>query len=102
MAVVYREIEEEILPPLRRVENQRLIVLSLRKLMKRLQTLQQVNPSQLTKGDYFMLQHLLKMLILRSTYLSERYYTIPNDWRGFNNLAVVNMWNNNLVKLHQA
>lgn len=95
MAVVYREIEEDILPPLRRVVI-KVNCFEPKKTDEQISTLATSNPSELNDKELLYAATLTEDLNTKARIYQNATTQFPNDWRGFNNLAVVSMWNNNL------
>jgi Flp pilus assembly protein TadD len=95
MAVVYREIEEEILPPLRRVEI-KVNCFEPKKTDEEIANLATSDASQLDDKELLYAATLTEDLNTKTRIYQNATTRFPNDWKGFNNLAVVNMWNNQL------
>lgn len=95
MALIYREIEEDILPPLRRVEI-KVNCFEPKKTDEEIATLATSDPSKLNDKELLYAATLTQDLNTKARIYQNATAQFPNDWRGFNNLAVVNMWNNQL------
>ncbi len=95
MAVVYREIEEDILPPLRRVEI-KVNCFEPKKTDEEIANLATSDPAQLNEAELLYAATLTEDLNTKARIYKNSTTRFPNDWRGFNNLAVINMWNNQL------
>ncbi|MGE5383272.1 MAG: outer membrane beta-barrel protein [Omnitrophica WOR_2 bacterium] len=95
MAVVYREIEEEILPPLRRVVI-KVNCYEPKKTDQQISTLATSSPSELDNSELLYAATLTDDLNTKERIYKNTTTQFPNDWKGFNNLAVVDMWNNKL------
>ncbi len=95
MAVVYREIEEDILPPLRRVEI-KVNCFEPKKTDEEIANLATSDPAQLNDKELLYAATLTEDLETKARIYQNATTRFPNDWRGFNNLAVINMMNNQL------
>lgn len=95
MATVYREIEEDILPPLRRVEI-KINCFEPKKTDEEIANLATSDASQLDEKELLYAATLTEDLATKTRIYQNATTRFPNDWRGFNNLAVVSMWNNQL------
>ncbi|MFA6949164.1 MAG: outer membrane beta-barrel protein [Lentimicrobiaceae bacterium] len=95
MAIVYREIEEDILPPLRRVEI-KVNCFEPKKTDEEMANLATSDPSKLTNEELLYAATLTEDLNTKARIYQNATTQYANNWKGFNNLAVVNMWNNKL------
>lgn len=95
MATVYREIEEDILPPLRRVEI-KVNCFEPKKTDEEIATFATSDASQLDEKEILYAGTLTEDNNTKVRIYQNATTRFPNDWRGFNNLAVANMWNNQL------
>lgn len=95
MAVIYREIEEDILPPLRRVEI-KVNCFEPKKTDEEIATLATRDPSKLNDKELLYAATLTQDMNTKARIYQNATAQFPNDWRGFNNMAVVQMWNNQL------
>lgn len=95
MAVVYKEIEDEILPPLRRVEI-KVNCFEPKKTDQEIANLATSDPSKLDNKEILYAATLTEDLNTKARIYQNATAQFPNDWKSHNNLAVVNMWNNKL------
>ncbi|HLN53786.1 MAG TPA: outer membrane beta-barrel protein [Lentimicrobium sp.] len=95
MAVVYREIEEEILPPLRRVVI-KVNCFEPKKTDEEIANLATSDPSKLDNAEILYAATLTQDLDTKGRIYKNATQQFPNDWRSFNNLAVIDMWQDNL------
>lgn len=95
MAVVYKEIEDEILPPLRRVEI-KVNCFEPKKTDEEIANLATSDPSKLDNAEILYAATLTEDLNTKARIYQNATTQFPNDWKAFNNLGVVNMWNNQL------
>lgn len=95
MAVVYREIEEEILPPLRRVEI-KVNCFEPKKTDEEIANLATSDPAKLSNAEILYAATLTEDLNTKERVYQNATTQFPNDWKGFNNLAVIRMWNDKL------
>ena len=95
MAVVYKEIEEEILPPLRRVEI-KVNCFEPKKTDEEIANLATSDPAKLSNAEILYAATLTEDLNTKERVYQNATTQFPNDWKGFNNLAVIRMWNDKL------
>lgn len=95
MALVYREIEEDILPPLRRVVI-KVNCYEPKKTDEQMATLATSDPTKLDNAEILYAATLTEDNATKARIYQNATTQFPNDWRSFNNLAVINMWNNQL------
>lgn len=95
MAVVYKEIEDDILPPLRRVEI-KVNCFEPKKTDQEIANLATSDPSQLDDKEILYAATLTEDLATKERIYQNATQRFANDWRGYNNLAVVQMWENKL------
>lgn len=101
MALVYREIEEDILPPLRRVVI-KVNCYEPKKTDEQMATLATSDPSKLDNAEILYAATLTEDNATKARIYQNATTQFPNDWRAFNNLAVINMWNNQLGEAASA
>lgn len=95
MAVVYREIEEEILPPLRRVVI-RVNCFEPKKTDEEIANFATSEPSRLNDKELLYAATLTEDVNTKIRIYQNAVNQFPNDWRGYNNLAVAYLLNNQL------
>ncbi len=101
MAVVYREIEEEILPPLRRVVI-KVNCFEPKKTDEQIANLATSDPGKLDNSEILYAGTLTQDNDTKARIYKNATQQFPNDWRSFNNLAVVDMWQDNLGEAASA
>ncbi|HLO90414.1 MAG TPA: outer membrane beta-barrel protein [Lentimicrobium sp.] len=95
MSVVYKEIEDEILPPLRRVEI-KVNCFEPKKTDEEISNLATSDPSKLDNAEILYAATLTEDLNTKARIYQNATNQFPNDWKAHNNLAVIDMWNNKL------
>ncbi|MDD2411957.1 MAG: hypothetical protein PHR79_03475 [Bacteroidales bacterium] len=88
MTVIYQEIEENILPPLRRAVI-KLTCLEPRKTDEDIATLATTEPEKLDTKEIFYSATLTNDLATKEKIYRNAIKTYPEDWRGYNDLAAV-------------
>lgn len=88
MTVIYQEIEENILPPLRRAVI-KLTCLEPRKTDEDIATLATTEPGKLDTKEIFYSATLTNDLATKEKIYRNAIKTYPEDWRGYNDLAAV-------------
>lgn len=88
MTVIYQEIEENILPPLRRATI-KLTCLEPRKTDEDIATLATTEPEKLDSKEIFYSATLTQDLATKEKIYRNAIKTYPEDWRGYNDLAGV-------------
>lgn len=95
MSLVYREIEEEILPPLRRAVI-KVNCFEPRKTDETIANLAISDPAKLTDKELLYAATLTEDKDTKLRIYKAATTQFPNNWKGFNNAAVVEMLNNQL------
>ena len=88
MTVVYKEIEDQILPPLRRATI-KLTCLEPRKSDEEIATLATTEPEKLDNKEIFYAATLTNDLATKEKIYRNAIKVYPQDWRGYNDLASV-------------
>ncbi|MDR0438288.1 MAG: tetratricopeptide repeat protein [Bacteroidales bacterium] len=105
MIVIYQEIEDQLLPPLRRAEMVIELVVPA-KTNEEMSTLALSNPSELTVEELLFAATLTQDSDTKMKIYTAATEVYPNDWRGFNNVAFIHIQNQNFdaaaVALQQA
>jgi Tfp pilus assembly protein PilF len=92
MVVIYPELEETILPPLRRAE----IIIELvvpAKTNEEMSELAISNPKELTVEELLFAATLTEDNAVKMKIFTAATEVYPNDWRGFNNVAMLQILN---------
>ena len=95
MAIVYKEIEDEILPPLRRVEI-KVNCFEPKKTDEQIASLAVSDPSKLNEKELLYAATLTNDNSTKLTIYKNATSQFANSYKGFNNAAVIEMENNQL------
>jgi Flp pilus assembly protein TadD len=94
MIVIYPELEEQLLPPLRRAEMAIELIVPA-KTNEEMAELSVSNPSALTVEELLFAATLTQNDAAKLQVYTSATQVYPNDWRGFNNVAFLQIQNKN-------
>jgi Flp pilus assembly protein TadD len=101
MIVIYKELEDQLLPPLRRAEMTIELIVPA-KTNEQMAELAISNPSELTVEELLFAATLKEDKATKLQVYTAATQVYPNDWRGFNNVAFIQIQNQKFDEANTA